>query len=157
VARFTFDSSVIIDQYRLGKTLGAGATGKVKLATHMPTGVESAIKIIKKSEFTVRPDLIAIGYRSADNVREELSAPTHTQAKNFDRMWAHASGIEVFSWQSVEVETGFEDDFFMQAPVAVAPASGVVDEFGRRNRLGQERFQSPARVRSGPRPSMRRR
>jgi 5'-AMP-activated protein kinase catalytic alpha subunit len=29
---------IVLGQYKLGKTLGIGAFGKVKLAHHMPTG-----------------------------------------------------------------------------------------------------------------------
>lgn len=41
-----------IGPYTLGKTLGEGTTGKVKLGTHKITGATVAIKIIKKSQVT---------------------------------------------------------------------------------------------------------
>ncbi|KAH0789483.1 CAMK family protein kinase [Histomonas meleagridis] len=46
-----------IGEYRLGRTLGSGTTGKVKLAVHKDTNAQYAIKIIKKSMFAVKPDL----------------------------------------------------------------------------------------------------
>ena len=41
---------IILGQYKLGKTLGIGAFGKVKLAHHMPTGQKVAIKILNKGK-----------------------------------------------------------------------------------------------------------
>jgi 5'-AMP-activated protein kinase catalytic alpha subunit len=37
-----------LGQYRLGKTLGIGAFGKVKLAHHVSTGQKVAVKILNK-------------------------------------------------------------------------------------------------------------
>lgn len=39
---------IILGQYQLGKTLGIGAFGKVKLAHHMITGQKVAAKILNK-------------------------------------------------------------------------------------------------------------
>lgn len=41
-------SPKVIASYRLGKTLGFGAFGKVKLARHAPTGLKVAIKILDR-------------------------------------------------------------------------------------------------------------
>jgi len=41
---------VILGQYRLGKTLGIGAFGKVKLGQHLITGLKVAIKILNKGK-----------------------------------------------------------------------------------------------------------
>lgn len=46
-----------VGDWILGRTLGSGTTGKVKYATHKVTGQEVAIKIIKKTQFDVKPDL----------------------------------------------------------------------------------------------------
>ena len=46
-----------VGEYILGRTLGSGTTGKVKIAVHKETGQQVAIKIIKKSQFEVKPDL----------------------------------------------------------------------------------------------------
>ncbi|EAR83797.2 kinase domain protein (macronuclear) [Tetrahymena thermophila SB210] len=43
-----------IEHYLVGKTLGCGASGKVKLAKHDITGKEVAIKIINKKKMTVK-------------------------------------------------------------------------------------------------------
>jgi BR serine/threonine kinase len=43
--------------YVLGRTLGSGATGKVKHATHRETHEQVAIKIIEKSMLQSQPDL----------------------------------------------------------------------------------------------------
>eukprot|EP01040_Poterioochromonas_malhamensis_P009687 gene9687-10521_t len=42
--------TTVLAQYRLGKTLGIGAFGKVKLADHVVTGVKVAIKILNKGK-----------------------------------------------------------------------------------------------------------
>ena len=39
-----------IPSYRLGKTLGAGSFGKVKLAEHVVTGLKVAIKILNRKK-----------------------------------------------------------------------------------------------------------
>lgn len=41
---------LILGQYRIGKTLGIGAFGKVKLAQHMITGQKVAVKILNKGK-----------------------------------------------------------------------------------------------------------
>ncbi len=42
------DNALILDHYKLGKTLGFGAFGKVKLATHNIIGKNVAVKILNK-------------------------------------------------------------------------------------------------------------
>ena len=39
-----------IGPWKLGKTLGRGATGRVLLATHQTTGQKAAVKVVSKSE-----------------------------------------------------------------------------------------------------------
>jgi len=46
-----------VGSYILDKTLGTGATGKVKLAKHIKTGEKVGIKIIKKELFYDKPSL----------------------------------------------------------------------------------------------------
>ena len=46
-----------IGQYNILKTLGVGTTGKVKLGQHQNTGELVAIKIIKKIDFEIKPNL----------------------------------------------------------------------------------------------------
>eukprot|EP01111_Echinosteliopsis_oligospora_P000632 TRINITY_DN1070_c0_g1_i1.p1 TRINITY_DN1070_c0_g1~~TRINITY_DN1070_c0_g1_i1.p1 ORF type:complete len:749 (+),score=253.74 TRINITY_DN1070_c0_g1_i1:425-2671(+) len=46
-----------IGMYRLGRTLGQGSYGKVKLGTHLFTGVEVAIKIMKPHETNNRAEV----------------------------------------------------------------------------------------------------
>ena len=41
---------IVLAQYRLGKTLGMGAFGKVKLAHHIVTGLKVAVKILNKGK-----------------------------------------------------------------------------------------------------------
>lgn len=47
-----------IGDYILDKSIGSGATGKVKLARHKDTGTQVAIKIIKKEIFKDHPTLL---------------------------------------------------------------------------------------------------
>ncbi|KAJ3286748.1 hypothetical protein HDU79_006250 [Rhizoclosmatium sp. JEL0117] len=46
----------IIGSYRLMRTIGEGEFGKVKLAVHIETGVEVAIKLCKKSQVVATPN-----------------------------------------------------------------------------------------------------
>jgi len=46
-----------VGPFILGKTLGEGATGKVKLGFHKDTGFKAAVKIIKKEMLLARPSL----------------------------------------------------------------------------------------------------
>ncbi|THG14715.1 hypothetical protein TEA_015646 [Camellia sinensis var. sinensis] len=47
-AKASTSSKNLLSNYRLGKTLGAGASGKVKLALHIVTGIKVAIKILAR-------------------------------------------------------------------------------------------------------------
>eukprot|EP01033_Poteriospumella_lacustris_P004455 gene4455-3185_t len=47
----------IVGQYMLGKTIGEGTFGKVKLAAHMPTGEKVAVKILEKSRIKEAADV----------------------------------------------------------------------------------------------------
>ena len=44
------DNPVVIGTYRLSKTLGIGAFGKVKLAEHVTTGHKVAVKILNRAK-----------------------------------------------------------------------------------------------------------
>lgn len=46
-----------VTQYLLGKTLGEGTFGKVKLGTHILTGEKVAIKILEKSKIKDKSDV----------------------------------------------------------------------------------------------------
>ncbi|KAJ5066607.1 protein kinase [Anaeramoeba ignava] len=46
-----------VGQYTLGKTIGIGSYGKVKLGTHIETGEKAAIKIFSKSEMYKKSNL----------------------------------------------------------------------------------------------------
>ena len=50
-------SKNIIGNYRIEKTLGEGTFGKVKLATHIPTSQQVAIKILEKDKIIDKDDL----------------------------------------------------------------------------------------------------
>ncbi|KAI8115794.1 Serine/threonine-protein kinase HSL1, partial [Lucilia cuprina] len=41
-----------IGPWQLGKTLGSGSSGRVRLAKHVETGKLAAVKIVAKSQFT---------------------------------------------------------------------------------------------------------
>ncbi len=41
----------IRDHYQIGKILGSGAFGEVRMCTHKKTGIKRAVKIVKKSFF----------------------------------------------------------------------------------------------------------
>ncbi|KAJ5071427.1 serine/threonine-protein kinase brsk2-like protein [Anaeramoeba ignava] len=47
-----------VGPYLLGKTLGAGSTGKVKLGIHQETHKEYAIKIISKKQMRQKPEML---------------------------------------------------------------------------------------------------
>ena len=46
-----------VGEFVLGRTLGVGATGKVKLGTHRVTGLQVAIKIISKETLEAKPGM----------------------------------------------------------------------------------------------------
>lgn len=48
--KLTMEAKRTIGYYLLGKTLGEGTFGKVKLATHTLTGEKVAIKILEKEK-----------------------------------------------------------------------------------------------------------
>ena len=47
----------MVGQYMLGKTIGEGTFGKVKLAVHLPTGEKVAVKILEKSRIKEQADV----------------------------------------------------------------------------------------------------
>ena len=47
----------VVGQYMLGKTIGEGTFGKVKLAVHLPTGEKVAVKILEKSRIKEQADV----------------------------------------------------------------------------------------------------
>jgi len=47
---------VLIGQYSVGKTIGEGTFGKVKLAIHLSSGQKVAVKILEKSRFKEQAD-----------------------------------------------------------------------------------------------------
>eukprot|EP01036_Dinobryon_divergens_P048862 gene48862-65515_t len=47
----------VIGQYRLGKTLGEGTFGKVRLAIHIPTGEKVAVKVLEKNRIKDQADV----------------------------------------------------------------------------------------------------
>ncbi|KAL7197779.1 hypothetical protein ACSBR2_020325 [Camellia fascicularis] len=62
-AKASTSSKNLMSNYRLGKTLGAGASGKVKLALHIVTGIKVAIKILARQ---------SIDDSAAEKVRREI-------------------------------------------------------------------------------------
>lgn len=63
-----------VGPYMLGKTLGSGSTGKVKLATHRDTHAQVAVKIIKKELLAQKPLLKRVVSREI-SVMKLLSHP----------------------------------------------------------------------------------
>lgn len=47
----------IVGQYMLGKTIGEGTFGKVKLAVHIPTGEKVAVKLLEKGRIKEQADV----------------------------------------------------------------------------------------------------
>jgi serine/threonine protein kinase len=47
----------VIGYYMLGKTIGEGTFGKVKLGVHLPTGEKVAVKILEKSKIKEQADI----------------------------------------------------------------------------------------------------
>ncbi len=46
----SYKKGMITKEYTMGKPLGSGSFGTVRIATHKPTEQKRAIKVIKKSE-----------------------------------------------------------------------------------------------------------
>ena len=47
----------IVGSYMLGKTIGEGTFGKVKIAVHVPTGEKVAVKILEKNKIKDQADV----------------------------------------------------------------------------------------------------
>ena len=47
----------VVGHYLLGKTIGEGTFGKVKIAVHIPTGEKVAVKILEKSRIKDQADV----------------------------------------------------------------------------------------------------
>jgi len=47
----------VVGQYMIGKTIGEGTFGKVKIAIHLPTGEKVAVKILEKSRIKEQADV----------------------------------------------------------------------------------------------------
>ena len=54
-----------LSHYKLGATIGTGTFCKVKLATHLPTGQQVAVKIVAKDQIQDARDL--------ERIRREIS------------------------------------------------------------------------------------
>jgi len=91
-----------IGKYRLGKTIGKGNFAKVKLARHLPTGRECAIKIIDKSQ---------LNHQSLPKVFREMRIMKQLDHPNIVKLYEvietektlylvmeYASGGEVFDY-----------------------------------------------------------
>lgn len=65
-------SSQRIGPYILGKTLGAGSSGRVKLGTHLETGLKVAIKIISKDLINVNKDGTPLSEAKAAQLNKKL-------------------------------------------------------------------------------------
>jgi serine/threonine protein kinase len=53
----------VVGQYMLGKTIGEGTFGKVKLAVHIPTGEKVSSSSTISSSLLLTPSLYIIGCR----------------------------------------------------------------------------------------------
>lgn len=73
------DNPIILGQYKLGKTLGIGAFGKVKLAVHMTTGLKVAIKILNKGKIK--------HMEMAEKVRREINILNMCQHPHIIRLY----------------------------------------------------------------------
>ena len=58
-----------VGNWMLGKTIGEGTFGKVKLGVHLLTGERVAIKVLEKDRITDRGDVKRVGHRA------KVSAP----------------------------------------------------------------------------------
>ncbi len=53
----TNETKKIVGQYMIGKTIGEGTFGKVKIGIHLPTGEKVAVKILEKSKIKEQADI----------------------------------------------------------------------------------------------------
>ncbi|KAK1386715.1 Non-specific serine/threonine protein kinase [Heracleum sosnowskyi] len=78
IARRTKSSRVVLPNYKIGRTLGIGAFGKVKLAHHILTGIKVAVKILERQ---------SIDKKAAEKVRREI---------NILRLLSHPHVVRLF-------------------------------------------------------------
>lgn len=70
------ESVTMLSEYKLGKLLGQGTSGQVKLATHVVTGARAAVKIIQKRD----------GHRELPMPKEELKCLRTLRHSNIVRL-----------------------------------------------------------------------
>lgn len=67
---------ILLGKYKLLKTIGKGNFAKVKLAKHVPTGKEVAIKIIDKTQ--LNPSSLQKLFREVRSYGSHTHTHTHT-------------------------------------------------------------------------------
>ena len=93
----------IVGNYRIEKTIGEGTFGKVKLAIHIPTGEQVAIKILEKSKINDQDELERV--EKEIKYLKILNHPNIIQiyeiienSKNFYLVMEYAPGGELFNY-----------------------------------------------------------
>ena len=96
-------NSNIVGNYRIEKTIGEGTFGKVKLAVHVPTGEQVAIKILEKSKIHDQEELERV--EKEIKYLKMLNHPNIIQiyeiienSKNFYLVMEYAPGGELFNY-----------------------------------------------------------
>ncbi|KRX91901.1 5'-AMP-activated protein kinase catalytic subunit alpha-2 [Trichinella pseudospiralis] len=106
-----------INHWQLGKTIGSGSFGKVKLAVHQVNGIKAAIKIISREKIRQR--------KIADKTRREI--------ENL-RLFRHPHIVQLISYISYEV-VALPSDIFM---VMEYMSGGDLGEYIHKNGKLQE-------------------
>jgi hypothetical protein len=84
--------------------------------------------------------LLSIGYRSVDEIIDELAATVHTPAKTFYRMWQRGNTRDAHPWRSGASGTAYDGWEFTMSPRAFPQSGTAANQFGRND--GAARFES---------------
>ena len=114
-------NSTIVGNYKMEKTIGEGTFGKVKLAVHIPTGEQVAIKILEKSKIHDQEELERV--EKEIKYLKMLNHPNIIQiyeiienSKNFYLVMEYAPGGELFNYivKNEKIDENESSYFFSQ-------------------------------------------
>ncbi|KAI8812489.1 kinase-like domain-containing protein [Cladochytrium replicatum] len=95
-----------LEEYNVGKTIGEGSFGKVKLATHIATGEQVAIKCLSKAQISTQPgqaerllrEILVLATLTHPNICRLYQVIDSAPSQTIYLVLEHASGGELFDF-----------------------------------------------------------